>query len=436
MKNKIVYVGMCADLLHNGHINIIKQAKKYGSVVVGLLSDYAIEAYKNKPALSYEQRKIIVSNIVGVAQVIEQKTLSYRDNLIELKPNYVVHGDDWKKGIQSKTREEVIELLKLWDGELVEVEYTSGVSSTELKEKLQVFGITPPERLSSLRNKIEKKCKTDIVRILEVHNGISSLIVEKTSTYQNQKRKEFDGMWLSSLTHSACKGKPDIEYIDNTLISNTINEIFDVTTKPMIVDVDSGGLIEHFRFTVRSLERLGVSSVIIEDKIGSKRNSLFEGDNGQKQDSIESFCNKIAEGKKSQKTKDFMIIARIESLIMNKGQEDALKRAFAYVAAGADGIMIHSKKKDPQEIIDFCSQFRKNDTTTPLIVVPSTYDKIYEKQLIEIGVNVVIYANHLLRSAYPAMVATAKSILQNERCHEASKNCMPIKEIINLIPGV
>ena len=425
---KLVYVGMCADLIHHGHLNIIKEARKYGEVIVGLLTDSAIASYKRLPALSYEERKIVVENIVGVHKVIPQKTLDYIPNIEKLKPNYVVHGDDWKEGVQKQVRKGVINKLNEWGGKVVDVPYTKGVSSTKLHNYLKEIGTTPDIRRKMLSRLIETK---PIVRVLEAHNGLTGLIVEKTKVGND----EFDAMWLSSLTHSASKGKPDNQYVDITTVNQTLSEVFDVTTKPIIVDLDNGGVVEHFKHTIRSLERIGVSAVIIEDKIGLKRNSLFDDTSNQKQDSIDSFSEKIREGKKSLVTKSFMIISRIESFILNKGVDDALNRAESYIDNGVDGIMIHSKSKDGDEILTFCEGYKKFKKKVPLVVVPSTYNRVRENELIEAGVNIVIYANHLLRSSYPAMIDTAKSILENKRSYEASKNCLPIKEVLELIPN-
>ena len=425
---KKVYVGMCADLIHHGHLNIIKKATEYGEVTIGLLTDSAIASYKRLPALNYEQRKIVVENIKGVKKVVPQETLDYIPNLEELKPDFVVHGDDWKTGVQRQIRQQVIKKLNEWGGEVIDVPYTKNVSSTKLHNHLKDIGTTPDIRRKMLKRLIESK---PIVRILESHNGLTGLITEKTKVGND----EFDGMWLSSLTHSASKGKPDTQYVDITTVNQTLSEIFDVTTKPMIVDLDNGGLVEHFKPMVRSLERLGVSSVIIEDKKGNKRNSLFEDTSNQLQDSVEDFSYKISEGKKSLVTKDFMIMARIESFILGNGLEDAIERAEAYIEAGADGIMIHSKSKTPDEIISFCKEYKKLKKVVPLVVVPSTYNKVTEKELTNIGVNVVIYANHLLRSAYPSMVDTATSILKNKRSHEANDKCLPIKQVLELIPN-
>lgn len=428
---KKVYVGMCADLIHHGHINIINEAKKLGNVVVGLLTDEAVASYKRIPLLNYEQRKKVIENISGVSKVIPQKTLDYTDNLKEIKPDFVVHGDDWKTGVQRETRERVIELIKTWGGELVETQYSPGISSTELKEYVSENGISPSFRMKQLRRALQVK---PLIRIMEVHNGLTGLIVEKTKISKDGKSIEFDGMWESSLTDSTSKGRPDNSSVDVTSRIQTIEQILEVTTKPIIVDGDNGGLIEHFIFTVKTLERLGVSAVIIEDKIGSKRNSLFGVDANQKQDSIADFSEKIRMGKRSQVSKDFMIIARIESLILERGMEDALNRAKAYINAGADGIMIHSMKRTPDEILEFCKEYEKFEYRVPLVVVPSTYSMITEEELIKAGISIVIYANHMLRSAYPAMVKTAETILENGRALEADKNCLSIKEIIKLIP--
>lgn len=429
---KTVYVGMSADLIHPGHLNIINEAKKLGDVTIGLLTDKAIASYKRLPFLNYDQRKIIIENIKGVDKVIPQETLDYVPNLKMLKPDFVVHGDDWKKGVQSQTRQRVIDTLAEWGGELVEVEYTKGISSTQLNMSMKEIGTTPEIRMQRLKRLLEVK---PIVRLIEAHNGLTGLIVENLKTDKDNVPKEFDGMWLSSLTDSTAKGKPDIEAVDVTARMQTLNDIVEVTTKPIIYDGDTGGRAEHFVFTVKTLERLGVSAVIIEDKIGLKKNSLFGTDVEQSQDTPENFSMKISAGKRAQITKDFMIIARVESLIAGKGVDDALMRAKAYIDAGADGIMIHSKEKKPDEILEFCEGYKKFEKRVPLVAVPSTYNTITEKELIDAGVNIVIYANQLLRSAYPAMLETAKSILENERSYEADNKMMQIKEILNLIPG-
>lgn len=430
---KTVYCGMSADLIHSGHLNIIHEAMKLGEVTVGVLTDEAIASYKRLPYLTYEQRAEIVENIKGVAKVVPQTTLDYVPNLEKLKPDYVVHGDDWLTGVQQETRQRVIDCVSKWGGKVIDIPYTPGISSTALNAEVREIGTTPEVRQKMLRRLIAAK---PIVRIMESHSGLTGLIIEKTKIKVNNKTEEFDGMWASSLTDSTSKGKPDIEAVDLTTRLHGLNDALECTTKPVIYDGDTGGKLEHFCFTVRTLERLGVSAVIIEDKVGLKKNSLFGTDAIQTQDTIEGFCEKIKAGKRAQIASDFMIIARCESLIAGKPMEDALERCFAYVEAGADGIMIHSKNKDGLDIKEFCQKFREKHTSVPIIVVPTTYNHITEEELQSWGVNVVIYANHMLRSSYPAMVNTAKSILTNHRSLEASNDyCMSIKDILELIPG-
>lgn len=431
-KGKTVYVGMSADIIHPGHLNIIHEATKLGEVTVGVLTDAAIASYKRLPYLNYEQRSEIVSNIKGVEHVVPQTTLDYVPNLERLRPDYVVHGDDWKEGVQKQTRQRVIDCLAQWGGKVIDIPYTQGISSTQLNQRLKEIGTTPDIRLRRLRRLLQAK---PLIRILESHCGLTGLIIENTSVKVNNMKKEFDGMWSSSLTDSTSKGKPDIEAVDLTTRLHDLNDTLECTTKPIIFDGDTGGKIEHFVFTVRTLERLGISAVIIEDKTGLKKNSLFGTEAVQTQDSIENFCDKIHAGKTAQITDAFMIIARIESLIAGKSVDDALERAKAYVAAGADGIMIHSKQTDGKDIREFCTRFRQTHPSVPLVAVPTTYNQFTEDELASWGVNIVIYANHLLRSAYPAMLETAKTILENGRALEADRKCMPIKEILELIPG-
>lgn len=429
---KTVYCGMSADLIHHGHLNIIHEAMKLGEVTVGVLTDEAIASYKRLPYLTYEQRAEIVSNIKGVTRVVPQNTLDYVPNLEEIKPDYVVHGDDWLTGVQQETRQRVIDCISKWGGKVIDIPYTPGISSTALNAEVREIGTTPEIRQKMLRRLIAAK---PIVRIMESHSGLTGLIIEKTKVKVNNKTEEFDGMWASSLTDSTSKGKPDIEAVDLTTRLHGLNDALECTTKPVIFDGDTGGKIEHFCFTVRTLERLGISAVIIEDKVGLKKNSLFGTDAIQTQDTIEGFCEKIKAGKRAQIAQDFMIIARCESLIAGKPIEDALERCFAYVDAGADGIMIHSKNKSGEDVKEFCKRFREKHASVPLVVVPTTYNQITEEELASWGVNVVIYANHMLRSAYPAMVNTAKSILTNHRSLEANDLCMSVKEILELIPG-
>ena len=430
--NKKVYIGMTADIMHPGLIHIINEATKYGDVIVGLLTDKAIAEHKRLPYLTYEQRKEVVENIKGVSEVIPQEEWSYVDNLKRIRPDYIIHGDDWKNGPLREIREQVFEVMNEQGGKVIEIPYTKGINSSSLDKEIKSIGTTPDIRLKTLRRLINAK---PIVRILEAHDGLCGLIIENLEIQKGDKREVFDGMWSSSLTDSTSKGKPDIEAVDLTTRLQDLNNILECTTKPIIFDGDTGGKIEHFTFTVRTLERHGISAIIIEDKVGLKKNSLFGTDAIQTQDTIEGFCAKIKAGKEAQVTQDFMIIARIESLIAGKPMSDALERAYAYVEAGADGIMIHSKNKSGEDIKEFCLTFRQRYAHVPIVVVPTTYDHIHESELRKWGVNVVIYANHMLRAAYPAMIRVACTILENGRAQEVRDLCMPIKEILELIPG-
>lgn len=428
-KQKKVYMSMSTDTIHNGHINIIEKAAKLGELTVGVLDDVTVASYKRYPLLSCAERMKIISSIKGVSHVVVQNEMSYKNVIINLKPDIIVHGDDWRNGIQKPIRDEVVELLKTYGGELVEFPYTYNEEYDKLEKSARNELSTPDYR----RSRLKKLLNIKLVTAIEAHSGITGLIAEKTSIEKDGKIFQFDAMWISSLCDSTAKGKPDIELVDMTSRFRTIDDIMEVTTKPIIFDGDTGGLIEHFVYNVRSLERMGVSMIIIEDKCGLKKNSLFGTDVKQTQDTIENFCEKIKAGKNAQKTKDFMICARIESLILDKGIEDALNRAFAYVDAGSDAIMIHSKKKEPDEIIDFIKKFRLKNSKTPVVIVPTTFNTVYEDEWEKIGVNIVIYANQLTRSSFPAMQNAAKLILENKRAKECDAICMPIKDIINLI---
>lgn len=428
--SKLVYVAMSADIIHPGHLNIIKEASKLGDVTVGVLTDAAIASYKRLPYMNYEQRAAVVAALKGVTKVIPQEQLDYIPNLLKLKPDFVVHGTDWREGVQAKTRQGVIDTLAQWGGKLVEPEYTPGISSTQLNKAIREVGTTPDIRRARLRRLLNAK---PITRILEAHSGLTGLIVENTMVKKNNRKYEFDGMWLGSFADSVIKGKPDTESVDVTSRLRTLNDILEITTKPVIYDGDSGGTIEQFSFLVRSLERLGVSAVIIGDKVIPHRNAQSETSVAQVDKA--AFCDKIHEGKAAQITDDFMVIARCESLVTGEGEDDAIARCRTYLDAGADGILIHSKSDTPDEVLSFAKRFRAEvSSDKPLVVMPTTYPQITEEELAAAGINIVIYANHLLRAAYPAMKKCAERILECDRAQEVSTElCMPIKEIMSLI---
>ena len=427
---KKVYTCFCTDMIHDGHLNIIREARKYGEVIIGVLSDEAMVRFNRFPGISFQERCRMIQELDGISQVVVQKDIMYDNIIQELRPDYVIHGDNWKEGPMKAIRDNVIKLLASYGGELIDIPYTYSENVRRLDAKMKEKLSMPEYRRKRLKQLI-KLCP--VVKALEVHSGLTGLIAEKTVVANDGELDQFDAMWISSLCDSTAKGKPDIELVDITSRFRTIDDVMEVTTKPIIFDGDTGGLTEHFVYTVRSLERMGVSAIIIEDKTGFKKNSLFGTDVVQTQDKIEHFCEKIAAGKAIQLTDEFMIIARIESLILEQGMEDALRRARAYVAAGADGIMIHSRKTDPAEILQFCDLFRSEDQETPIVVVPSSFHSVTEEELAEHGVNIVIYANQLTRSAFPAMEQTAKEILKYHRAQEADERLMPIKNIISLI---
>lgn len=427
---KIVYTCFCTDVIHEGHINILTEAKKYGKLVVGILSDSAMIRYNRFPTVNFAERVRIVEELGIADEIITQDDIMYDKVVAEIHPDYVIHGDNWKNGPEKAIRDNVEKLLEAYGGSIIDVPYTYNENVKRIDRRIREKLAMPEYRRKRLRQLIEI---CPIVKTLEVHSGLTGLIAEKTIVETDGELDQFDAMWISSLCDSTAKGKPDIELVDMTSRFRTIDDVMEVTTKPIIFDGDTGGLIEHFVYTVRTLERMGVSAIIIEDKTGLKKNSLFGTEVEQTQDSIEHFCEKIKSGKKIQLTDDFMIIARIESLILEQGMDDALERAFAYVEAGADGIMIHSRKKDPAEILEFCDKFREKNSRTPIVVVPTSFNQITESELAAHGVNIVIYANQLTRSAFPAMEQTAKDILRYHRAKEVDDRLMPIKNIITLI---
>lgn len=431
--SKVVYACFCTDVLHEGHLNIISEARKHGEVVVGVLTDEAMVQMDRFPVLGLEDRMAMMAQVEGVSQVVVQDSIFYDRIIAELQPDYVIHGDNWLEGPLRAIRDNAEEALASYGGQIIDAPYTHSEEAQHVDRRMREQLSMPEHRRHLLRKLIDLR---GTVKAIEVHSGLTGLIAEKTVVFDGERLDQFDAMWISSLCDSTAKGKPDIELVDMTSRFRTISDVTEVTTKPIIFDGDTGGKTEHFVYTVRSLERLGVSAVIIEDKVGLKKNSLFGTEVEQTQDTIEGFCSKIAAGKRAQVTDDFMIIARIESLILEQGMEDALERAAAYVAAGADGIMIHSRKKDPAEILEFCDRFRATDAKTPIVVVPSSFNSITEAELAAHGVNVVIYANQLTRSAFPAMEQTAKDILTYHRAKEVDDRLMPIKDIITLIDEI
>jgi phosphoenolpyruvate mutase len=430
MKKKTAYVGIAGDILHEGHINVLKIASKYGVVIVGLLTDSAIASYKRIPFLNYKSRELILKNLKFVHKVIPQNTLDYSENLIKIQPDFVIHGSDWKIGVQKKTRSKVIKVLKRWGGKLIEPIYTKNISSTILRNNILRSGITSEQRKSKLRRLINAK---SITRIIEAHSALSALIVENLNFYQKNKFLEFDGIWSSSLTDSTLRAKPDNQSVDYSTRVNALNDILETCLKPIIFDADNGGRLEHLPYLVKNLERLGVSAIVIEDKKGLKINSLFSDQRKTQQETVFDFCKKIKKASESKVSDDFLIIARIESLILGKSIDDALYRAEKYSAAGADAILIHSKEKTPKEIFRFAKLFNKSKFYKPMIAIPSTYSKTYEKELEKNGFKIVIYANHLLRASYKAMHEVAKKILIKQRAFEVEKSITSINEIISLI---
>ncbi len=431
ISRRTVYMCFSTDILHSGHMAIIRKAARLGRLIIGVLTDEAVVSYKRYPLLPFSERKVMFENIRGVWKVVAQDKLSYRDNLLRYRPDVVVHGDDWVTGFQKPIRDEVMEVLSTYGGHLVEFPYARDAQLRQLDRRAVAELSMPDVRRKRLRRTIDLK---GTITAIEAHSGLTGLIAEKTVVYEDGSARQFDAMWISSLCDSTAKGKPDIELVDMTSRFRTIDDIMEVTTKPIIFDGDTGGLTEHFVYTVRTLERMGVSMVIIEDKTGLKKNSLFGTEVQQTQDSIENFCAKIRAGKKAQKTAEFMIGARIESLILERGMEDALQRAFAFTEAGADAIMIHSRKKDPAEIFEFVERFRAKDAATPIVVVPTSFNMVTEEEFHARGVNVIIYANQLTRTGFPAMQNAARLILQHHRAKECDDVCMPFKDIIRLIP--
>ncbi len=432
VESRTVYMCFSSDIIHGGHIAIIRKAARLGKLIIGVLSDEAVASYKRFPLVPESERRIMFENITGVYKVVYQKTLSYKENLEKLHPDIVVHGDDWISGFQRPIRDEVTAILATYGGKLVEFPYSSDQKYKDIDSRTRADLAMPDIRRGRLRRMMDAK---GLITAMEAHDGLTGLIVENTIVYQNGGARQYDAMWISSLCDSTAKGKPDIELVDMTSRFRTVEDIMEVTTKPIIFDGDTGGKTEHFVYTVRSLERMGVSMVIIEDKTGLKKNSLFGTEVEQTQDSIENFCEKIRAGKKAQKTKDFMICARIESLILERGMEDALTRAFAFTEAGADAIMIHSRRKDPAEIFEFVSKFREKDATTPIVLVPTSFNSVREEEWKERGVNIVIYANQLMRAQVPAIQKAAEMILENHRAEECDELLMPFQEIIRLIPA-
>jgi len=434
MNSKLVYVGMTAEFFHHGHANILIKAREYGNVMVGLLTDSALLSHKRLPMLTWEQRKTIIANFNGVTEVVPQHEWEYSNNILKYRPDFMVHGDDWNVEHQKNVKDKALAALKTYGGRLIEIAYTDGVSSSVLQKEELSNGILPSTRVGILRRLINAK---SIVRVLESHNAVTASIVDQSEHFSNSMNEvvRFDAIWSSSLTDSTSRGLPDTEALSISSRLLNIMEIFNVTNLPLIMDADTGGDAQHLSLHIKSMERIGISACIIEDKKGLKKNSLLGTSVSQEIEEPLVFAEKIDVAIKSKISQDFMVIARLESLILELGMEDALNRARLYCEAGVDGIMIHSRKKSPSEIFQFASIFRKEFPDVPLISVPTTYNEVYEKELVDAGFNVVIYANHMLRAAVPAMRNVANTILENGRSFEVDSRIESMASILKFIPG-
>ncbi len=426
-----VYVSMTMEILHNGHLKILKEARRHGRVTVGLLTDQALENKKALPLLSFEQRREILEALDCVDEVIAQDTWGFDAVLDRHKPKVFVHGDKWDGPLQGM-RERVIAKLESYGGQFVELPYSHEFDTGNIAPQMTAALASPYARQKAFRRLLQSH---RLVRLLEAHSPLAALIGENMQVEREGKTLQFDGFWSSSLTDSTEMGLPDIEALDMSRRFQNIDEIFEVTTKPLVMDADTGGKPEHFELRARTMERMGIAAAIIEDKTGLKKNSLLGTDVPQTQATVEQFCEKIQAGIEGQKYNGMMIIARLESLILGKGVDDALMRAEAYVAAGAGAVMIHSKETEPDEVFAFTGQFRQTHPTIPIVVVPSSYNRVMDHELQAHGVKVIIYANHMLRASYKAMDKVARAILANGRTAEIEDDIISIKQILKLIPG-
>jgi phosphoenolpyruvate phosphomutase len=429
---KTVFVVMSAEIFHPGHLNIIKVARDLGEVTVGLATDRFNARYKRLTLMSYEDRKAIVENINGVKNVIAQDTLDLAPILRELRPDYFVHGDDWKFGPLKAVRQQVLEVMQEWGGVLVEPPYTEGISSTKLNAAWRSIGATPETRIRHFRRMLEFQ---PVVRLLEVHNSLSGIIIERTLVEGNERDKEFDGMWYSDLTDSLAKGKPNSSFVDLTSRINTIHGILESTTKPLIVEAGNGGITEHFVSTVKTLERLGVSAVVIADKVGYEGAVFSLNGNEPVQEDVNDFARKIASGKKTQVNKDFSIITQINSLVMHEDVENALRRARVYIEAGVDALMIHSNVETLTDFFEFCRSYRNLEDKVPLLAAIPARSSLDEDQLISAGVQFIVYPDQLLRAAYTSMLNAAKTLLIQARASDVDELYAPISEICDFVPG-
>ncbi|MDJ0824059.1 MAG: phosphoenolpyruvate mutase [Rhodobacter sp.] len=426
-----VYVSMTAEILHNGHLRILKEAKKHGRVTVGLLTDRALENKKPIPLLSFEQRKEILEALDCVDEVIAQDEWDYDACIDTHKPRVFVHGDKWD-GPLTGMRERAIARLESYGGTFVELPYSHEFDGTHIAPQMAASLATPFAKQKAFRRMMQSK---RLVRFLEAHSPLAALIGEHTKVQRNGDVLQYDGFWSSSLTDSTEMGLPDIEALDVTRRLQNIDEIFEVTTKPLVFDADTGGKAEHFELKVRTMERMGIAAAIIEDKTGLKKNSLLGTSVPQTQASIPEFQEKIRAGIEGQKYRGMMIIARLESLILGQGIDDALRRADAYVTAGAGAVMIHSKERDPAQVFAFTDAFAQDHPEVPIVAVPSSYNTVHDHELQAHGIKMIIYANHMLRSSYKAMEQTARAILEHGRTAEIEDEIITIPQILKLIPG-
>ncbi len=406
--DKTVYVGMSADLVHPGHINLLREAASLGRVTVGLLTDRAISSYKRMPFLTFEQRRAVIEHIAFVTAVVPQDTLDYTDNLRLLRPDFVVHGDDWRNGVQAQTRRRVLDVLREWGGTLVEPPYTEGISSTALRMAAMDIGFAPGVRQRRLRRMLD--CKP-LVRVMQAHDGLSAHIVDRLEETTQGAPREYDAIWVDSLAGAPIRGKPDPLPFDLSSRLVTLHEILDATTKPLICNAGGAGHAAGVTAAVRTLERIGVSAIVIDTEVTDRRAVPAMAASAPPQDDMAAFIREIAAARDARVTPDFMIIARINDRTRDCGADRMMARAAAGVDAGADAVMCDSDPVNPDGIFDLCRRYRRLMNGHPLLVGLSGTEGLQEHDLASAGASMVVYTDTLLRAAREAMISAASQVL-------------------------
>jgi len=422
---KTVYVGMVGDMLHVGHINILKTAARLGRVTVGVLTDRAVVGYKRLPLLAFEDRVRVVESIADVAAVVPQKTLSYVENLRALRPDYVVHGDDWRYGDQvSRARAEVIATLGEWGGELVEVAYTKGISSTAIHRSGAADALFSGTRQGRLRRLLAAK---PTLRIVEAHSGLSAKIAAEVRGPDGATG--FDAVWQSGLTDAIHRGKSDGGAVDRGRRLQAVEEILDAGPLPLIYDGRAAGRPETVFDLTRALDKAGVSALCLGDRSDPDRTGpeMSPAETVAQIEAVRAACP----------TGAVMAISRIVVAAPGNGGsgalDRALDRALALLEAGSDAVMFDSAADTAEPILDIAARLRRQRRDVPLFAAQSDRWGAPIHRFENAGIDAVVYETHLLRATVAPMRRAATALLAEGT--GPAPDLTPLPELRGLFPS-